>query len=673
MPIEVAPNRIDLVQLDGGYHPDTPESAVPLNASPDMSNLLLEHGGMTPEVRKGYARLSAGRSSLTAHTLRNITYYDNLYGGVRSRLLMCVMSDGTSSQNNVQIWAYDLLNDTFERVDTAGWTWESPDAPHWGLVVDGTFYGGVRGDAIYSYHSTLGWTADPTKNTDLPTWVDENNDDVDTSTELANDFAYGRGRRVIYDDEEYATTRSIRYEKWNIDAEYRKGDLVSRRHVWGSTSGYWKSFEARRDHNSATNNAPGTADSWRSYWKKVRLPDILDEELELNDGWTFAGNGVKGSVGVFYGDRMMIRRDNEETRSFVQYSAPLAPQKESKKKAIRLAHFDPTDWKAVDDINGEGGGYFPVETGQGDAIRSMRPMGNYLIISKRWSTHVVSGRSEQTWSQRKLGNLGVVGLNSLCELDGVVYGLAPTGALWVTDGTAQREVDGSEKAREFIKERIDRLVAVTPTDDDEKWMPTLFAYLGRLWVSLPDTPAAGTPDDITMVYDPATQSWWKLALPILAATVGAGEKAERLWFSTPKRSGNATIYQYADDPGSLVFTDDDPEGGASTLTTAIPWHFKTAWIQFGAVQQDRRIRRMWALVKTAVSVTVTGYRNFLSSSAYSVTRSADSGNTSFVEGKHMADSHAIALKVAGTAATGGPSVIGVGVDTQPRRTRFHRN
>jgi hypothetical protein len=677
VPIEIAPNRIDLTQLDGGFQPDTPESAVPLNASPDMTNLLLEHGGSSPETRKGFERLVAGQSSLTAHTVRSLFFYECINDGTRLRHLVAVMSDGTSGANNVQVWAYDLINDTFERVDDPGRVWEQPNSPHWGIVVGNKFYGGVRGDAIYEWHPITGWVDDPTANQDLVTWVDDINDDVDTATEIARDYAYRKGRKVVFEDEEYATVKGIRYAKWNSDEAYKKGDRVSRRHVWGSSTTYWKSFECITSHKGDTaRNAPGSGTGWRSFWKKIRLDDILDEDGDLTEDWTFAGNGIQSSVGVFYADRLHIRRDNEDSRSTVQYSAPLTTKDaEGKRRKMPELVWNPQDWAAVDTIDGEGGGWYPVMPGKGDAIRDMHEMGNYLVIAKRWTTFVLSGRSEQTWSQRKLGNLGAVALGSLTELDSLVYGLAPTGALWVTDGTDQREVPGSEKAREFIKERIDRLLETTPEDDDERWMPQVFAYDRRIWVSLPDAFDAADPDDITMVYDPLTESWWKLDLPILTATTGAADRAERLFFSTPKRSGKATLFVYGDDPGDLVFTDDDPLGGDTPLTTAIPWHYRTAWIQFGAREQDRRIRRMWALVKTAVNVTLDGYRNFItSSSAYGVTRSFDSGHgTSFIEGKHMADSHAVALKVAGTAATGGPSLVGVGVDTQPRRTRWHRN
>jgi hypothetical protein len=148
-----------------------------------------------------------------------------------------------------------------------------------------------------------------------------------------------------------------------------------------------------------------------------------------------------------------------------------------------------------------------------------------------------------------------------------------------------------------------------------------------------------------------------------------------LWFSTPKRSGNATLFEYGDDPGDLLFTDDDPLGGASPLTTAIPWHYRTAWLQFGLMHRQRRVRRTWALVKSAVSVTLEGFQNFESSSVWSRTDTVESGQgTTHFEGKSVGHPvSSFALKVSGTAATGGPAIIGYGVDTQPIRKRFRRN
>jgi hypothetical protein len=302
-------------------------------------------------------------------------------------------------------------------------------------------------------------------------------------------------------------------------------------------------------------------------------------------------------------------------------------------------------------------------------------MGNYLVVAKRWGSWVLAGRSEDSWSVRKLGSYGVVALNCLTELDGLAYGLSHTGTLWVSDGTSQREVEGYEKAREFIKERIDRLLQVVPAEDDEHWMPQIWEYDSKVFIALPDTEGAGTPDDITLVYDPRTKSWWKTDMPILTATVGAKKRARRMWFATAHRGGAPCIFEYGDDPGDLVYTDDDPQGGASTATDAIPWRYRSAWFQFGLFRMERRVRRAWVLMKTAVSVTVKGFRDFDTDAEYTQTRGATAGEiATYIEGEALGRAaHATALEVSGTAATGGPAIMGFGVDTEPIRERFHRN
>jgi hypothetical protein len=164
-------------------------------------------------------------------------------------------------------------------------------------------------------------------------------------------------------------------------------------------------------------------------------------------------------------------------------------------------------------------------------------------------------------------------------------------------------------------------------------------------------------------------------LPVLAATTGAKSKARRLYFSTPKRSGNATIFEYGDAPGALVYTDDDPLGGASPTTTAIAWYYKTPWLQWGLMHRQRRIRRTWALVKSAVSVTLAGYEDFLTATSWTRTDTVQGsqGSTHF-EGKTLRHPvTAFAMKISGSAATGGPAIIGYGVDTEPIRKRFRRN
>jgi hypothetical protein len=672
MPIEVAPNNIELDRLDGGFAPDTPEMAVPANASPDVLNLLPEPGTGHPETRKGFERLLAGRLASLTSTIKNLYYYETIQAGARLRYLVAILSTGAAGTDNVQLWAYDLTGDTFTRIDDTGRAWENPKAPHWSFVVGGTYYGGVRGDAIYSWNPTDGWQDDPTSPFEPKTWVDAINDDVDPDTEFARDYAFKKRQKITYGDETYSALRDIRYEKWNDTEQYKIGDRVTRRRVWASTSAYPKSFECIRSHHAETYNAPGSGGNWRTYWKKVRLDDVFDEDDVLTEDWTSGNNGMKSSVGNFYGDRAFIRRDNEDDRSKLQYSAPLTLEKDVK---IPDAVWDPTDWAAVDDIDGEGGGWLPFSGGRGDAIRGLWDMGNYEVVAKRWGTWVIAGRSEASWSVRKLGAYGVVALNCLTELDGLAYGLSHTGTLWVSDGTSQKEVPGYEKAREFIKERIDRLLQVTPEDDDEHWMPQVWEYDSKVWIALPDTEAASPADDITMVYDPKTESWWKLDLPILTATTGAKDRARRMWFATAARGSEVpVVFEYGDDPGDLVFTDDDPAGGASTLTTAIPWHYRTSWFQFGLRHNERRIRRAWALVRSAVAITLKGYRDFSTTPVYTQVRSASSDEAAFYEGKALGRvTNATALEVSGAAATEGPVLIGIGVDTEPVRTRFHRN
>jgi len=683
MPIEVAPNNIELDNLAGGFAPDTPEMAVPANASPDVLNMLPEPGTGHPETRKGFSRLTAGRLSTLTSTVKNLYYYEVIDNGVRMRFLIAVVSTGEAGANNVQFWAYDLVNDTVERIDDYpdNREWANPLSPHWSFVVGGVYYGGVRGDNIYSWHPTLGWDPNPTFPGDPRTWVDAVNDDVDTSEELGRDFAFKKGQKVSLDTGEgedsgveiFSALRGIRYDEWSNDDQYKKGDRVSRKHEWGSVSSYWKSFECITSHKASTAfNAPGSGSGWRSFWKKVRLDNVFNDDDELSADWTNNNAGMKSSVGTFYGDRAFVRRDNEDDRSKAQYSAPLTLEKDVK---IPDAIWDPQDWAPVDDIDGEGGGWVPFSGGRGDAIRGMHDMGNYLIVSKRWGSWVLAGRSEASWSNRKLGGYGVVALNCLTELDGLAYGLSHTGTLWVSDGTSQKEVPGYEKAREFIKERIDRLLETTPEDDDEHWMPQVWEYDSKVWIALPDAEDAVTPDDITMVYDPKTESWWKLDLPILAATTGAKDRARRMWFTTAARgSAVPTMFEYGDDPGDLVFTDDDPAGGATPLTTAIPWHYRSSWFQFGLRHTDRRVRRAWALVRSAVTVTIKGFRDFSTTATYTVARTASSDEAAFYEGKSLGrPTNATALEVSGTAATEGPVIIGMGVDTEPVRTRFHRN
>lgn len=673
MPFEVAPNKIELAEVQGGYAPDALESQVPLNASPDALNVFPRAQGL--ELREGFTRLSAGRlvSLAASHWIRHANYYEVIDGGSRKRYIMCVLTNGLSAANNVRVYAYDLVNNTFTRVDTVGKNWGRSDTEHWYAIIEGVYYGGTRGEPIYSWHPTDGWNADPT----LPsadTWVNSTNPGAG---EKARNFAFKKRDQVKFGTKYYKASRDIRYDTWDNDQHYSKGDKVSRYVDAGSGDTYWHSYKCIDGHNSSSaTTAPGTGATYTDFWEQIKLSNILDDESNVTEDWTENPIARKSAVGAYYGNRLFVRTDDDDNWARLQYSAPANPEVDSD---IADLDFNPTSWDPVDSFRGGGGGWFTVPfSGKGDAIRALYSYGTYLIIAGRWQSFVLAGTDEATWTLRKLGEYGAVGPQAIAELDGLVYMVGRHGYLVRTDGTQIEPVPGMEKIKKYLKQKLDTVIG----SNDANWYPTVVAHDGKIWISLP-VPAGS--DNQTLVYDPETESFWKLDIPALDMTTGELSGVSRLFFSTAisgAASQSPCLFQLKDNAGAEVWTDDDWQATSGTAATSdITWRWRSAWFQFGITRIQRRIRRVWALVSGEASstVAVTMYRNFNPNTAVT-TGSRTLGGTAtydaeFVEGKVGQSgtmAHAVGVKLNGTA-NDRVGIHGVGVDTQVIRTRYKRS
>lgn len=691
----VQPNRIEQTDFSGGWAPDPPEAAIPENASSDVMNLLPDPGSGVPTLRKGFERLAASfqgpGSALHNHWLRHLNYMEVIDGAHRHRFLICIFMNGhDDTNNNVQVWAYELKNDIFKRIDDSGRAWNRANQEHWYAIIQGVYYGGTRSDPMYSWNPEFDggdwdpaasvWNDDPSTG-DWKTWVDDIDAGVNTNTEYGRDYAFKPRTKVFIGSKGYVNSRGIRYKAWEDGQHYSVGDRVSRHDAWGQSGSdnYWKSFRCTQGHKSdAGSFKPGDGSSDDdSHWEKIRLSNILDDDDDITEDWFFNPGAAQSRVGTFHGERLWLRRDDEDNHSRLQYSAPLRPERNQE---IADLTFDPTDWAAVDDVDGDGGGWLDFRSGDGDAIRALLSFGNYLIVAKRWTTFVISGTNEQTWTVRVLGKGGALAPGSICEHEGLAYFLGPSGSLYVTDGTSMQEAPGTEKVRNFIKDKLDRLLLKI---DDFNWQPNLVSYGRFIWITLPDDNAA----DRTLVYDPRTGSFWQTDIPMLDVTTGANYRAQRMWFSTAYTGepGQPGIFQYLDDPGDEVYTDDDRDMAPGNINPEldITWRWKSPWYQFGATRNERRIRRTWALMKASrhMDVRIKGYRNFDTDTDldlegddanYQKNRTAD-GRTGgeFVEGKTMPNSYSVSIKVAGDA-NDNVALLGLGIDTEPIRTRFHR-
>lgn len=662
MPFVIAPALVEQSDFSGGWNPDQDVVTAEPNTLRDMYNLLPEPGGTGALVtRKGFKRIMEELASgLTGHYAVNITPFK----GNSTSYLIVVMTDGTTGSNNVRLYAVNMETLTAARMDTAGVTWSNSTSPHWGAGIDEVYYGGSRGNTMYSWDPAgPTWDADASIKTSWKTWVDAQDDSVTTATQSGRDFAWTGKETVLYSGDYYKPASDIRYADFDsgADSRYRRGDKVSRETTWASTSSYYKSFECINAHVPATEGAtsyPGTGATWKNYWKKVRLPAPINADSETSKDWYYVPTAAQTSVAEWHSSRLFMRYDGQGDKSRLLYSAPVDFEKNQN---IADVVWDPTDFAPGNDITGPGGGWLPLNDGKkGGVIEALRSFGQYLLIFKRQAVWALSGLSEDTFTPRKLAvGVGCVGPNAHTEMDGLVYFLSDDG-LYVTDGTAVEPVAGFEKFASTIRERLDLM-------GQADLEPHVVDFEDRIWVSLPLTSASAGEKYWTLVYEPRTGGVYKTNLPVAAMHVARHEGVTRLYFAPVDGYGTNNDYVMQYNHASAADTDDtavDTYAG-----TPITWFATTAWWPFGLLREQRRIRRTWAVVKGAMTFTLRRYRDWSDSDTSSVARVVATSTPQHIEGEWFADSHAVSFKLSGPSAPA--SVYGMAVDTQPRRGRYH--
>jgi hypothetical protein len=571
-----------------------------------------------------------------------------------------VVTDETATANNVRLYAINMGTLGVARIDTSGVTWANPTADHWGMGIQEVFYGGSPGNDVYSW--------DPATSTWDPAANDRNVDELVDSLspgagEVARDFAF-KGKEVVeYDGDHFTPAKAIRFQTWEDGQGYVVGERVSRKASVGGET-YWRSYRCLASHTAASTNAPGTGADTATYWQKVRLPLPRNDDDETSDKWYFVPTAPGSSVAQWHASRFWIRYDGQGNKSRVLFSAPVEPEKGAD---IPDVTFDMTDFAPGNDLLGPGGGWLEFNDGRKEGVvEAMWSYGTYLLVFKRQAVFTVTGFSEDTFTVRRLSrHVGAVGPECVQELNGLVYFLSDDG-LYVTDGTSVEPVINNDRIRLWLADRIDGMTAEGSAGDGRN--PTLQSFGQRLWISLPDEDE--TEKHVTLVYDPANASFWKLDLPALVLQSARHFGVQHLYFAAPPTYGGASqdlVFEY-DHAGAA---DEDDTAAADYATQEIPWHMRTTWWPFGTHHEDRRIRRTWALVKGAMTYTLRWYRNWNDSDTDTVTRAITGTVPKNVEGEWVPDARAIAFRLSSDRAPA--TVYGFTVETQRRRTRrYHR-
>lgn len=639
MPIDTAPPVIEQSDFTAGLATVPDATGMPAGTLQDVLNLLPDEGGSGALVtRKGYSQLIS--SMAASHYVKHL----RKFRGNGVSYLIAVLTDETSSADNVQVWAVNLDASTAARIDTAGVTWANSTKNHWGVSVNEVYYGGSPGNGVYSWDPAgPTWDADAVHGSYREV-VDDIDAGVDTDDEYGRDFAFTGKEHVVYGSDVFVPREGIRFRKWTDEDHYDKGERVSHQGAFGQsgTPKYWKSFRCIQAHNpDAVAAEPGIGADWRDYWQKVKLGLPTDDDGETTNDWYLVSYPQGSSVGVWYADRLFIRADHVLGKDWLLFSAPLHPEKGSD---IPDLVFNPKDWAPGNDLRGPGGGWIPFNDGRsGGDIEAAHPFNNGLVVFKRQAVWFLSGASEESFEPRKLSDhVGCVGNKAFTECNGLLYFLSDDG-LYVTDGVTAEPVENGDYLFTAIESRIDSMVS-----DAHGLRPELWQWHDRVWISMPRTSS----DVVTYVYDPRYKSWWKTDLPVATANVQRRDGVPKMYFSPPGTT--SPVYTY---------TGDTDNG------TAIAWNAKTAWWPFSSFRAQRRIRRVWALVKGTMTHTITAYKDWSSSAAKTTNRAVSGSDSTFIEGEWFADSHAVAFKVSGPSAPA--ALYAVAVQTEPRRARHH--
>jgi hypothetical protein len=137
------------------------------------------------------------------------------------------------------------------------------------------------------------------------------------------------------------------------------------------------------------------------------------------------------------------------------------------------------------------------------------------------------------------------------------------------------------------------------------------------------------------------------------------------------------LFEGADRPYLMLY--DHPEAGDQDDTQDDPgtmrpikWFMRTAWLTFGALQEERRIRRLWGMVRGAgVVVALRSFINFKDTPEGELQTTVQTDvPLDYHEAVLPPDCHSISVSVEGESAPA--AVVGVALDTEPRRIRFGR-
>jgi hypothetical protein len=676
--INIQPADINLTDFSGGYMPDLQEAAVPPHGLLDVNNLLPDRETGTLETRKGFVRVGSPTTpgELDGFEVRAVHPFSIAHADFDDdgkQYLIAVLRKRPKPSpreiDDVQVWLINLSTDAWTRIDTNDVRiWNHYAASHWGETIDNVYYGGSEKDPIYGYRpffqngATNPAPYDPDASMGqyaATQWAaganlvvgDRRWDEVT----FVNDAGNTVTRKFVFVVIENHITSVTNRPKDGKDASQKWINVGRYIPVWATATAYEVgdkvSVLVTGNQNYPRGLDASAGDRRYSTFICIRAHTSGVGEFAAPPGNNWEPyRGPKSNVACYHGSRLFMR-DSDAGSSTIRYTGRVDSD----------GFFDITEWESSDTV---GAGQIPIRTGDGDDVRAMHSLGNNLVICKRYSTHVLTGLNPSTWVLRDVSTeKGAFYKNGITEREGLVYFLGDEG-LSMTDGVTVREVPQGNMVRDWLRDNVD-------LEESNTYRISMATHLGFIWISFPEGENVDRPN-MTLVYDPATQSFWKLDMATNDFAVQNVDRVERLFFA--KVNAPALVMQYA--PGGANGDQDDTGVASVTpLYQDIPWMMKTGWTTFGPWKEQRRVRRLWALLRaSSKTVTVKLWRNFKSvTPAWTAGPTATpSDPVNYVEGKAIRDydSHAICTEISGTAAP--VAVMAIAIETEYRRKRYHR-
>ena len=686
MPVTIAPELIELHDFAGGFQPDPDPAALVPNALVDVNNLLPDRATGTLKTRAGFQRFSDLLQD--GYELVAIFPFSRLSAAEsepNKRRFVCVIRQtpkpSPRAADDVQLWSVDIADGAAARFDDAGVrTWNGWNANHWGQTIDNIHFGGGELDPMYSFRP---YFADGTVNPDPY--------DPDASMGQYTDNQWTSG-----------TVYSVGTRVWDwVTTEKLEGGLKQRKYVFVVTVAHTAAAENRPGSEIVTDSdgverstgfRRGSNKKWENLgryfplWASgtaYKVGDVVTHLVEGNQNFPRGLPPVSGArnrrstficvrehtatsgnqptsgawepyrapistVAHFHGNRLFIR-DTDAGTGRLRYS-----------EAVNADGFwDQTAWDSVDV---QGAGYMDIRSGDGDDIKALHGLNQYLIICKRRSTWALSGLNPATWTLRPISDKGALWKRAIVAHEGLVFFMSDEG-LMVTDGVTVEEAPNGSVIRDWLRENID----LEDDDGSITFKCHMASYQGFIWICFPGGTKVARPH-LTLVYDPTTQSWWKLDIDSRHMATAVAGRVERLYFAP---SGSpAMIMRY--DPETNTHEDDT--GALVQAFQDITWSLKTPWITFSTAKEQRRLRRVWVMMKARLQdVTMKLFRDYDDSdAAVDVTRTTSDEEYTYVEGEVIRDfdPHSVQLELSGTAAPVG--IMSAVLQTQFRRKRYNR-